>query len=135
MSGTIAAFVFTEQQKTDIRRFCGYLAYGTGAVVFPYPWIMRQYQALEFRMNNLSTTDGQTVVTTYLAPLYTLETALVTISATLNVDTAAVFKRNAKERQERTELFNYWRQRLCSFMGVPPGDEFASSGNSVRLVV
>jgi hypothetical protein len=133
MSGTIPAGSFTDQQKVDIRRFCGYLAYGTGAVVFPYPWIMRNYMALEYRMDNLSVDEVNTVVTTYLTPLYELEQALVTISNTLNVDTAAVFKRNANEQPERVRLFNYWRTRLCNFMGVPPGDDFA--GAPPRLVV
>lgn len=133
MSGTLAPGTITDQQKIDIRRFCGYLAYGTGAVVFPYPWIMRQYQALEYRMNNLTADEITTLTTVYLATLTTLEQALITISSTLNVDTAAVFKRNAKEREERTALFNYWRKRLCDFMGVPPGDDFA--GGATRLVV
>ena len=133
MSGTLTPGTLTDQQKIDIRRFCGYLAYGTGGVVFPFPWIMRNYQALEYRMNNLTTDEISTLSTTYLATLSTLETALINISQTLNVDTAAVFKRNAKERQERTDLFNYWRKRLCDFMGVPPGDDMA--GSSPRLVV
>ncbi len=133
MSGILPAGTLTDQQKIDIRRFCGYLAYGTGGVVFPYPWIMRQYQALEYRMNNLTADEINTLTTTYLATLSTLEQALITISSTLNVDSAAVFKRNAKERQERTELFNYWRSRLCDFMGIPPGDTMA--GAAPRMVV
>ena len=133
MSGMLPAGTFTDQQKIDVRRFCGYLAYGTGAVVFPYPWIMRQYQALEYRLDNLTANEITVVTTTYLATLYVLENALETMGATLNVDTAAVFKRNPREMQERTALFNYWRTRLCGFMGVPPGDDFA--GGNVRLVV
>ncbi len=133
MSVTLTPGTLTDQQKIDIRRFCGYLAYGTGGVVFPYPWIMRNYQALEYRMNNLTADEITTLTTVYLATLTTLEQALITISNTLNVDTAAVFKRNAKERQERTELFNYWRTRLCGFMGIPPGDDMA--GGAPRLVV
>lgn len=133
MSGTLTPGTLTDQQKIDIRRFCGYLAYGTGGVVFPYPWIMKNYMALEYRMNNLTTDEITTLTNTYLSTLTTLEQALITISSTLNVDTAAVFKRNAKERDERTDLFNYWRKRLCDFMGIPPGDEMA--GAAPRLVV
>ena len=40
-------YAFTDAQLVDIRRFCGYPALGDGNVVFPYPWILKQYLALE----------------------------------------------------------------------------------------
>ncbi len=47
-------YTFTSAQLVDIRRFCGYPAYGDGAVVFPFPWIMRYYLALEYRLQHIS---------------------------------------------------------------------------------
>lgn len=129
MSGAIQYITLTEQQKTDIRDFCGFPAYGDGDVVFPAPWIMRQYIALEYRMNHLSVTDGYRLVNTYLANLYALESAIPAASATLNVDTAAVFKRNANEVKERERLFTYWRLRLCKFMDIKPGPGIEQVGS------
>jgi len=140
MSGSSPGFVYavlTAQQLTDVRDFAGYPAYGDGDVVFPYPWIMRQYLALQYRLSHLSVTDGERLTNVYLANLYTLETAVPNTGATLNVDTAAVFKRNANELKERVRLFDYWRTRLCAFLDVPPGPAFQQryQTGGVRIIV
>lgn len=135
MSGFVP-YAFTAAQLVDIRRFCGYPAYGDGSVVFPYPWIMRQYLALEYRLQHMSASEGTVLVNTYLTNLYTLETAIVSAGATLNVGQAAVFTRNKNEMRERNQLFDGWRRRLCAFVGIPPGPEFVSgASNSIALVV
>jgi hypothetical protein len=126
-------YVFTDAQLVDIRRFCGYPAYGDGAVVFPYPWIMRQYLALEYRMQHISENEGLVVVNTYLTNLYTLETAIPGTSANLDTDVAAVWTHNKNEQRDREMLFRSWRRKLCNFLGVPPGPNFG--GNRARLVV
>ena len=60
-------FVFTDQQLVDIRRFAGYPALGDGNLVYPFPWIMKQYLALEYKLNgHVSQNEGQVVVSTYL---------------------------------------------------------------------
>ena len=74
MSDTLPA-LFTDAQKTDIRRFCGYPAYGAGAWGFEGRRFFQAYGLLEYRMNNLSPAE-MTVVTNYLATLYTLEAAV-----------------------------------------------------------
>lgn len=125
------AYVFTSAQLVDIRRHCGYPAYGDGAVVFPYPWIMKQYLALEYRLQHMSADEGNVVVNTYLANLTTLENAIPTTSANLDTDQAAVWKHNARELADRSALFDSWRRRLCNFLGVPPGPNFGGSSNAL----
>ncbi len=131
----MALSTFTSAQLVDIRRFCGYPAMGDGNVVFPYPWIMRQYLALEYRMQHMTTDEGNVVVNTYLTNLYTLESAVPGSGANLDTDEAAVWKHNKNEVRDRLALFDSWRRRLCQFMGVPPGPEMSQSGNTIGLVV
>lgn len=128
------AYTFTDAQLVDIRRFCGYPAYGDGSVVFPYPWIMKQYLALEYRMQHMDTNEGGVVVNTYLTNLYTLESAIPGASNNLDTDEASVWKHNKNEVRDRFALFDAWRKRLCAFMGVPPGPNM-EDGGSFNLVV
>ncbi len=133
-NGDIAA-PFTDAQKVDIRRFCGFEAYGTGTVVFPEPFIMRRYLALEYRMNTV-TQNENTVVTTIILPnLYTLELAIPNASSNLATDAAGPWVHNKNEVKDRVALFNWWRNYLCDFMGVPNGPGLASSGSTRRMVV
>ncbi len=128
-------YSFTSAQLVDIRRYCGYPAYGDGAVVFPYPWIMRQYLALEYRLQHMSAEEGAVVANTYLANLATLESAIPGTGSNLDTDEAAVWKHNANEQADRDRLFDSWRMRLCNFLGVPPGPNFNGSGGGISLVV
>lgn len=127
-------FTFTDAQLVDIRRFCGYPAYGDGAVVFPAPWIMRQYLALEYRLKHISASEGAVVVNTYLTNLYALESAVPAASANLDTDEAAIWKHNKNEVRDRFKLLDAWRQRLCSFLGVPPGPNFGGTSNGALVV-
>jgi hypothetical protein len=122
MSGTTstAPAVFTDAQKTDIRRFCGYPAYGVGATGFSGWRFFQAYGLLEYRMNNMSASE-MTVVTNYLTTLYTLEDAVPNTGATLGTAEAAVWTRNPYEVRERAGLLDDWRRRLCAFIGVPNG--------------
>ena len=127
-------YTFTDAQKVDIRRFCGYPAYGDGAVVFPYPWIMKQYLALEYRLEHMSAEEGA-VVATYLTTLNTLETDIPGAATNLDTAKAAVWERNPTEVADRMALFDGWRRRLCQFLGIPPGPQMQSGGSNVPLVV
>lgn len=124
-------YTFTSAQLTDIRRHCGYPALGDGNVVFPYPWIMKTYLALEYRLQHMSADEGNVVVNTYLANLTTLENAIPGTSANLDTDQAAVWKHNANEQADRDRLFDSWRRRLCNFLGVPPGPNFGGASNAL----
>lgn len=129
------AYVFTDQQLVDIRRFAGYPALGDGNLVYPYPWIMRQYLALEYKLNgHVSASEGSVVVNTYLTNLYTLESAIPAASANLDTDKAAVWTHNKNELRDRSQLFDMWRRRLCSFLGIPTGPELGQSGGCSLVV-
>lgn len=123
---------FTTAEKVDIRRFCGYGLYGTGT---PLPSsgyrFSTQYGVLEYKMNTLGTEEEAVVRTTYLANLATLETAIVSASANLDTDVAAVWKHNKNEVRDRKDLFNEWRRNLCGFFGITAGPDLNNGGISV----
>lgn len=119
---------FTDAEKTDIRRYCGYPVYGSSPVqAFGYRF-MQHYGTLEFRLNNLQASEEAVIRTTYLANLATLETAIPTTSDNLDTDQAAVWTHNKKELRDREQLFDSWRRRLCGFIGVPPGPALSATG-------
>jgi hypothetical protein len=125
--------MFTDAQLTDIRRFCGYPAYGGGPSGFQSWRFFQAYGLLEYRLQNLSPAEQQ-VVLNQLAFLYTLEAAVPNAGGNLDTAQAAVWTRNAREVADRGALFDDWRRRLCAFLGVPPGPGLASGGN-ITLVV
>lgn len=120
MSETITPTSFTDAQKTDVRRYCGYPAYGAGASGFQGWRFFQAYGLMEYRLNNLSDAEIA-VVLNYLTTLATLETAITDASCRLDTETAAVWTRNPYEVRERAGLFDDWRRRLCAFLGLPPG--------------
>jgi hypothetical protein len=122
--------MFTDQQKTDIRRFCGYPAYGAGAAGNMGWRFFTAYGALEYRMNNLSANE-LAVVVTYLATLNQLEQAVPGASQNLDSDAAASWRHNSNEVADRLRLFDGWRRRLCAFMGVAPGEGLGQGGLSL----
>jgi hypothetical protein len=123
---------FTDAEKTDVRRFCGYPAYGSADAGMQNWRFFQVYGLLEFRMNNLS--DAETaIVRRYLATLNTLEIAVPRSGEHLDTDQAAVWTRNRDELRDRAKLFDDWRRRLCGFFGIPPGP--AMIDNGISLVV
>ena len=123
---------FTDAEKTDLRRFCGYPAYGAGASGFQGWRFFQAYGLLEFRLNNLSLAE-EAVCRTYLGTLRGLETGVPRAAESLDTDQAAVWTRNKDELHDRLLLLDEWRRRLCNFLGVPPGPSFPDNG--IRLVV
>lgn len=124
---------FTEAEKVDIRRFCGYPAYGAGASGFQSWRFFVAYGTLEYRLNNLDPTEETVIRNTYLTALNTMESAIPGAGANLDTDMAAVWTHNKDEVRDRQRLFDDWRRRLCAFLGVPPGDGLGQSG--LRMVV
>jgi hypothetical protein len=122
--------MFTDQQKTDIRRFCGYPAYGASPDGFAGWRFFTAYGELEYRMNNMSTNE-MAVVLTYLATLAQLEQAVLGASDNLDSDAAASWSHNRNEVTDRLRLFDAWRRRLCAFIGVPPGEGLGQAGLSL----
>jgi hypothetical protein len=125
---------FTDAEKVDIRRFCGFQAFGGQPVQAFGHRFFTHYGTLEFRINNLLPEEEAVIRTTYLANLTTLETAIVGTSANLDTDQAAVWTHNKNEMRDREALFDGWRRRLCQFLGIPPGPGL-SSGVSIQLIV
>jgi hypothetical protein len=121
---------FLDCEKTDIRRFCGYPAYGGAPAGFENWRFYQVYGLLEFRMNNLSP-EEEAVVRRYLANLNVLETAVPLAAQNLDTDEAAVWTHNRDEVAQRTALFDDWRRRLCAFFGLPPGPGLTSSGITI----
>ncbi len=123
---------FSDNELTDLRRHCGYPAYGIGNGGFSNWRFYQAYGMLEYRLQRLSGAE-ESVACTYIQTLATLEHAVTDASATLDTDSAAAWTRNAREVAERTRLFDDWRRRLCGFLGVPPGPSLGDT--RTRLVV
>lgn len=123
---------FTDAEKTDIRRFCGYPAYGTSDASMQNWRFFQAYGLLEFRMNNLSASE-LAVVRRYLDTLVSLENAVPLSSENLDTDQAAIWTRNREEVRDRVGLLDGWRRRLCGFFGVPSGPSIRNA--SISLVV
>lgn len=112
---------FTEQQKIDIRRHCGYPVFGNRNSASPpalgyryYSW----YMILEYRMNNLAVEEETTVINVYLATLNSLEAAIPTATDNLDTDRAAVWYHNKNEVRDRFALYRLWANRLVEFFGM-----------------
>lgn len=123
---------FNEAERTDLRRYCGYPAYGSGSGGYQGWRFYQAYGLLEFRLSHLSGSE-ETVARRYLGTLAALEAAIPAAAETLDTAQAAVWTRNADEIKERTRLFDGWRRRLCGFLGVPNGPGLGDGG--IVLVV
>lgn len=131
MSNTLPS-AFTDGQKADVRRFCGYPAYGAGDAGLNGWRFYQAYGTLEYRLNHLAPAE-MAVTLQYVLTLATLEAAIPPSSENLDTESAAAWAHNADEVKDRMNLFDGWRRRLCGFLGVPPGPALAQSG--VTLVV
>lgn len=123
---------FSEGERTEVRRFCGYPAFGIGTSGFQNWRFYQAYGLLEYRLNYLSGTE-EGVVRRYLLQLIQLEAAIPAASTGLDTNEAGPFVRNPHELRDRTRLLDDWRRRLCGFLGIPPGPGLAGQG--LRLVV
>jgi hypothetical protein len=128
---------FTDTEKVDIRRFCGYGLYGMGQ---PTPAsgyrFSVAYGVLEYKMNTLGAAEEAVVRANYLANLNLMESDIIGASGmrtNLDTDSAAIWSRNKREFADRKELFTDTRRSLCGFLGIPPGPDL--QGGNGRLVV
>jgi len=124
----------TAQEKTDVRRYCGFPLFGGQPVQAFGHRFYQWYGTLEFRMNNMQDSE-ETVVRSYLTNLSALEAAVPTASANLDTDQAAVWTHNKREVADRMALYATWRIELCRFFGVPPGPGLRGAGPNMELVV
>ena len=132
MSGSadLATGPLSAAERVDVRRFCGYPAYGAGASGFQSWRFFQAYGTLEYRLSNLADAELQ-VVRQYLGTLYPLETGIPAAGANLDTDRAAVWYHNRSEVADRGRLFDDWRRRLAAFLGVP----FGPAGQSSAAIV
>jgi hypothetical protein len=119
-----------DSERVDIRRFCGYPAYGAALSGMQSWRFFQVYGLIEFRLNNLSESEI-VIARRYLINLTTLEMAVPTASESLDTDQASVWIRNKKEVSDRINLFDEWRRRLCGFLGVPTGPALSSGTTSL----
>lgn len=139
---------FSNQERVDIRRFCGYGMFGgIASPAFAYRYFT-QYGTLEFKLTNPAPEEETTLRATYLTGmgsttnaastgvcLYTLEQALYGTTNNLDTDKAAVWTHNRNEQRDRERLYNRMRIELCNFLGVEPGPGLDVGGGSIGLVV
>jgi hypothetical protein len=117
---------FTDAEKVDIRRYCGFPLMGGQPVQAFGHRFFQQYGTLEFRLNNMQAAEEAVVRNTYLSAIALLEADLATLRNSLDTAEAAVWKRNPREQQEREALFRRWCLRLCAFLGLEPGPGLAA---------
>lgn len=125
--------MLSEVEKTDARRFLGYPVFGADRAGNMGWQFYQASGSVEYRLNNLSTSE-EGVLRSYLLTLGGLERAIPETGVGLDTGSAAGWVRNSAELAERERLFDGWRRRLCSFLGVPAGPALAG-GSGVSLVV
>ena len=114
----------------DIRRFCGYPAYGAAPTGMQSWRYFQAYGLLEFRLTNISSSEI-IIARRYLGNLTTLELAVPATSDNLDTDQASIWTRNKEELTDRIRLLDEWRRRLCGFLGVPVGPALTSGTASL----
>jgi hypothetical protein len=122
---------FTEEEKTDIRRFCGY---GVKGKVPEYPFGVRFFTFfgdLEYKLDRLLP-DEEVIVRKYLVILIKLEDDLPLVADNLDTDRAAVWYHNKNELSDRNKLFTLYRKKLSSFLAIPFQ---GNSGMQIKMIV
>ena len=135
MSGavTLSTAVFSDAEKADIRRFCGYPPYGAGKTSFQSWRFFQAYGVLEYRLNNMAPAEIQNI-RLKINDLYALETAVLSSSDNLDTDKAAVWTHNPNEIRDRMMLLSRWSKKLCLLVGAPFGPHM-DEGARVSLVL
>lgn len=124
---------FTDTEKVNIRRHCWYPMFGDQPTQdFGYRF-MQHYQTMEFRLQHFSTAE-ETAFRLLLTDCATLETAVIGSGANLDTDKAAVWTHNKNEVGDRQSLYNYARNKLLAFLGIPPGPSYME-GQGIRIIV
>lgn len=118
----ITGEALTEVDKTEIRRFCGYAALGDLASGESSWRFFQNAGTLEWRLNTLAGSERKRL-RYFLATLLQMERAVQSVSENLDTQAVSVWTRNARELSERVRLFDWWRRRVCGFLGVVPGPD------------
>lgn len=129
--------MLTDQALADVRRFAGYPMLGDVVADdsrdFAYGFVSPGvWQTLNHRLTTMRPEEESILVNTYLTNLYALEAAIPASGTDLDTKTAAVWERNPTEVDDRAQLFDAWRRRMCYFIGIPPGPSLGDGG--MRIV-
>lgn len=116
----------SDTERVDVRRFCGYPAYGAAPTGMQSWRFFTVYGLFEFRLTNISANEVA-IVRRYLGTLNNLELAVPAASDNLDTDQAAVWTRNRDELGDRIRLLDEWRRRFCGFLGVPLGPSLSTT--------
>lgn len=111
----------TEDQKVLVRYYCGYGNYSAQGLPASGYRFSVVYGTLEYKMITLLQGEYNMIVNTYLPNLQTLEQDTFDVRNNVDTDQAAVWYHNKKEISDRIRLFNYWRLKMCGFLGIPAG--------------
>lgn len=124
---------FTDAEKVSIRRYCGYMAFGSTPIP-NYGWRYSvDYGDLEFRILNLSPEEEDEVRDYFLPNLLLLQNDIPATRTNVDTAQAAVWYRNANELKERWALFNSMRRYLCDFIGAAYGPALVSMTLTRRI--
>jgi len=110
----------TPDELVMCRRFMGYPAVGDQATNMESWRFFQQYGFNEYRFQHMSAQE-LAQVRSYLTNCISLEQAIFGAGDNLDTDQAAVWKHNRNEVGDRIGLYNYWRNQMCAFFGIPPG--------------
>lgn len=126
----------TSAQMADARRYAGYPMLADTAVSDTYDWAYGSvytgvFQTLNHRLTNMKPEEETVLINTYLTNLNALESAIPASGADLDTNVAAVWERNPEEVQDRMDLFDQWRRRMCGFIGVAPGPALGDGGMQI----
>lgn len=137
MSGTATVpqpVPFTDAEKVDVLRFCGYPAFGFNTTYDPFGLYFARFSQ-PYVFNDARMAAVLDLARVKLAELAGLDAAIVGAGARLSTDSAAVWHRNKTEVADRTALMRQRGRELCKLLGVAPGPDLGAGGSAVRLVV
>ena len=124
-----ASTPLTDDERVDVRRFCGYPVYGPTPNSFDNWRFFQSSGLLEYRMTNMTGSELQRA-RKFMAICFQLEDAVWGSGAMMGTDAAGpLFTRNRTEAVDRRALYGRARRDLCEYMKVPYGE--SSGGNRI----
>jgi len=124
--------MLTDAQRVDIRRWAGYATLNGNEPDWVFSSVSAYGQvSLGHKLDNLTVHEEESMTVHYLAPLASLEAALLASSDNLDTLAAGPWTANPREVKGRTALYNKWRRDLCDFLGFTPGPALGAGGMAV----
>ena len=127
--------MLTDTQLSETRRYAGYpfqgdVVLGAG-LDLAYGWVSPViWQTLQHRLTTMRPEEEARIIL-FLTTLAGLETDVLSATANLDTDQAAVWVHNKNEVADRMKLYRLWRRELCAFIGIPPGAGLGETGSTM----